>query len=144
MTAQKYFTLGAGSAFCGSVNSRPEQQRRVIQTLLPSHPLLSLHFSWYQQTERWNTIESTGEVLWTVFHHLSEGPTKPLLRNDGFAPLFIRFDDCREPSVTEEVLIYLSKIAMPVNRQWQTLHYKYMFTFKILIKDRCICNKKCC
>lgn len=42
---------------------QPKQQRHVIQTLLPSHPLLSLHFLWYQQTERWNTIESTGEFL---------------------------------------------------------------------------------
>lgn len=56
---------------------RPRQQRHVIQTLLPSHPLLSLHFLWYQQTEKWNT----GEFLWTAniycfppFHHLSEGP----------------------------------------------------------------------
>lgn len=84
MTTQKYFTLGAGPAFCGSVNSRPRQQRHVIQSLLPSHPLLSLHFSWYQQTERWNTIESTREFLCTAnikctncfppFHSLSEGP----------------------------------------------------------------------
>lgn len=53
----------------------------------PLTPPLSLHFSWYQQTKLWNTIESTGEVLWTAnmkcaycfppFHHLSEGPQNP-------------------------------------------------------------------
>lgn len=38
MTTQKYFTPGAGPAFCGSVNSSPWQQCHVIQTLIPSQP----------------------------------------------------------------------------------------------------------
>lgn len=64
MTTQKCFTLGAGPAFCGSVNNgrssntmsfRPGSAHTSLQ--------FSLHFLWYQQTERWNTAESTGEFL---------------------------------------------------------------------------------
>ena len=119
MTTQKYFTLGAGSAFCGSVNGRPEQQRHVIQSLPPSHPLLSLHFSWYQQTERW-IKESTGELLCTAntkctycFPPSQWGP-QPLLRTNGFTPLFICSDDYSLTISKERStqIIYLSKIEI--------------------------------
>lgn len=63
MTTQRYFTLGAGPEFCGSVNSGRSSNAVSFRACSPSHPRLSLHFSWYQQTGRWTTSERTGEFL---------------------------------------------------------------------------------
>lgn len=84
MTTQKYFTLGAGPAFCGSVNNSRGSNTMSFKPGSPI-PSLSLHFLSYQQTEKWNTTESTGcfcvALTWnapTVFHHtLSESPQNP-------------------------------------------------------------------
>lgn len=78
MTIQRYFTLGAGFAFCGSVNSGQSSNAMSFRLCQPLTPLLSLHFLWYQQTVWWSTIESTGETLnASDLHHLSEGPWSP-------------------------------------------------------------------
>lgn len=54
MTKQKYFTLGVGSAFCGSLNSGQSSDATSFT------PPLFLSFWWHQQTEKWNTIGSMG------------------------------------------------------------------------------------
>lgn len=96
MTTQKYFTLRAGPAFCGSVNNGRSSNAMSFRPA-PLTPLLYSHFFWYQQTERRNTIESIGEFLCSAdikcsycFPPFSQlGPPKSLLRNDGFSPLIL-------------------------------------------------------
>lgn len=100
----------------------------------PRTPLLSLHFSWYQQTERWEHYWKHRGVFVYCQHKMlllfstippsqraPPPPKKPLLRDDGFTP-FVRFHDY---SLTisggrSTQLIYLSKIATPHNNQQQT------------------------
>lgn len=98
MTTQKYFTLGAGPAFCGSVNNSCGSNTMSFKPGSPI-PSLSLHFLSYQQTEKWNTTESTGVFLCSTNMkctycfppHSQWEPPKPLLRNDEFTRLCMHF-----------------------------------------------------
>ncbi len=66
-------------------------------------------------------------LLFSTIPASQRGPPKPLLRNDGFPALFLRFDDysLSTSGGRSTQIIYISKIAVPHNNQcqYQMLHY---------------------
>lgn len=95
MTTQKYFTLGAGPEFCGSVNSGRSSNAMSFRACSPhthSFPYTSRGIS---KQRGGPLLKGLGSFLCAAntectycFPALSQwGPPKPLLRNDGFTPL---------------------------------------------------------
>lgn len=128
MTTQKYFTLGAGSAFCGSVNSSRSSNAMSFRPCSPRTPCFPYTSCGISKQRGGTLLKAPGSFCElptqnapTVFHHstISVRAPKTSLRNDGFASLFIHFDDyCLTISGGRIAqIIYLSKIAVPHNSQ---------------------------
>lgn len=127
MTTQKYFTLGAGFAFCGSVNSGQGSNAMSFRPCSPHTPCFP-YTSCGISKQRSGTLGSfCGLPTSTVFHHstISARALKPLLRSDVFAPLFIRFDEygLTISGGRSTQIIYLSRIE--VSHRNQVLHLKF-------------------
>lgn len=103
MTTQKYFTLGAGSAFDGSVNSSRGSNAMSFRPCSPHTPsfLTLLVVSANRVVEhywkhRGGFVDCQHEMrlLFSTIPPSQWGPPKPSLRSDVFSPLFVCFDDC--------------------------------------------------
>ncbi len=102
MTTQKYFTLGAGFAFCGSVNSGLSSNAMSFRNGSPhTLTLLTLFLLSANRKVKLSWKHRGVSVCFPHKMHLlfftippsQRGPPKPTLRSDVFTPLFRRFDD---------------------------------------------------